>query len=432
AASLIVLAATLLVFPLPADPQLLIFWTGAALLSSAAPVRLPRGTRVSVSGSAIMASAFLAGPAVAGIVAAIGSTEWREVRGHVPWYGSLYNHAVVVIPAIAGAIAYRLLAGDDGFDANPATLLAAVVAGVTYLALNSALSAAALAVRDGLTLRSIFQGDWSIIAASMLALSPLAWLMATVTVSVGAWAVLLFGLPLATTRGAYARVVEIRDMFTQTIRSLSAAVDKKDKFTSGHSQRVQEISVEIGRQMRCSESELEALEWGALLHDIGKIGVPDAVLLKPDKLNREERTIMNMHPVLGEEIIQPVTRLAPELPLIRHHHEWYNGSGYPDHLLGQGIPKLARILHVADAFEAMTAARPYRMTPLTSEQAMGELRKFSGIQFDPQMVDAFARTRYVADVPDAGRPTLAQPIPLLSQVATMRAANAEGATPKPG
>jgi putative nucleotidyltransferase with HDIG domain len=289
----------------------------------------------------------------------------------------------------------------------------------------------AVALRDGLSLRAVFQGDWSIVAASMLALSPLAWLMATVTVSVGAWAVLLFGLPLATTRGAYARVVEMRDMFTQTIRSLSAAVDKKDKFTSGHSARVQEISLEIGRQMRCSESELEALEWGALLHDIGKIGVPDAVLLKPDRLTREERTLMNMHPVLGAEIIEPVTRLRPELPIIRHHHEWYNGSGYPDHLVGQDIPKLARLLHVADAFEAMTAARPYRMTPLTHEQAMGELRKFAGIQFDPQMVDAFARTRYVADVPDAGRPPMAaKPIPLLSQVAAMRAAGAEGATPE--
>jgi HD-GYP domain-containing protein (c-di-GMP phosphodiesterase class II) len=257
--------------------------------------------------------------------------------------------------------------------------------------------------------------------------------MATVTVSVGAWAVLLFGLPLATTRGAYARVVEIRDMFTQTIRSLSAAVDKKDKFTSGHSARVQEISLEIGRQMRCSEGELEALEWGGLLHDIGKIGVPDAVLMKPDRLTREERILMNMHPVLGEEIIRPVTRLAPELPIIRHHHEWYNGSGYPDHLVGQDIPKLARILHVADAFEAMTAARPYRMTPLTHEQAMGELRKFAGIQFDPQMVDAFARTRYVADVADAGRPPMAaKPIPMLSQVAAMRAAGADGATPESG
>ena len=92
---------------------------------------------------------------------------------------------------------------------------------------------------------------------------------------------------------------------------------------------------------------------------------------------------MNSHPVLGAQIIAPVTKLAAELPIIRHHHEWYNGSGYPDRLIGDEIPKLARILHVADAFEAMTAARPYRMTPLTNEQALAELRKFAGVQFDP-------------------------------------------------
>jgi hypothetical protein len=102
---------------------------------------------------------------------------------------------------------------------------------------------------------------------------------------------------------------------------------------------------------------------------------------------------MNSHPVLGAEIIAPVKHLAAELPIIRHHHEWFNGSGYPDRLVGDEIPKLARILHVADAFEAMTAARPYRMTPLTPEQALGELRKFGGIQFDPAVVDAFVRTK---------------------------------------
>ncbi|HEY8167888.1 MAG TPA: HD-GYP domain-containing protein [Candidatus Limnocylindrales bacterium] len=298
-----------------------------------------------------------------------------------------------------------------------------MIAGVVWLIVNSMLTSAALAVRDGLAFRSVIQGDWAVAVVSSVALAPLAWLMAVVSIAVGQWAVVLFGLPLATTRSAYKRVVEIRDMFTQTISSLSSAVDAKDHFTAGHSKRVQEISVEIGRQMRCSEAELEALEWGGLLHDIGKIGVPDAVLLKPDRLTREERVIMNMHPVKGEEIIRPVQRLAPELPIIRHHHEWYNGSGYPDHLVGEGIPKLARILHVADAFEAMTAARPYRMTPLTAEQAMGELRKYAGIQFDPVMVDAFARTPYVADVADAGRPPMAKPIPLLAQAAALKASS---------
>jgi len=126
---------------------------------------------------------------------------------------------------------------------------------------------------------------------------------------------------------------------------------------------------------------------------------------------------MNSHPVLGEEIIAPVTRLAPELPLIRHHHEWFNGSGYPDRMVGDDIPRLARILHVADAFEAMTAARPYRMTPLTAEQAISELRKFGGVQFDPQVVDAFMQTEWARGVPDSGRDDSVE-IPLIGHAAT--------------
>jgi putative nucleotidyltransferase with HDIG domain len=221
-------------------------------------------------------------------------------------------------------------------------------------------------------------------------------------------------------------------MFTQTVKSLAQAVDARDKFTSGHSMRVQLISVDIGRVMRLSESELEALEWGGLLHDIGKIGVPDDVLNKPDRLTKEERAIMNAHPVIGANIIAPVTKLAPELPIIRHHHEWYNGSGYPDRLIGDEIPKLARILHVADAFEAMTAARPYRMKPLTAEQALAELRKFAGIQFDPTMVDAFTKTHWAAGVNDPGRAMEPRaPVPLLAQAANRMTPASAAAGPGP-
>ena len=254
----------------------------------------------------------------------------------------------------------------------------------------------------------------------VIALAPLAWLMARVyqMPDGGWWATLLFAVPLYSTRVAFDRFIELREMFTQTIGALAEAVDKRDPYTAKHSQRVKDIAVDIGRVMHVSDSELEALEWGGLLHDVGKIGVPDRVLLKQDRLNKDERMIMNAHPVLGAEIIAPVTKLAPELPIIRHHHEWYNGSGYPDRLIGDEIPKLARVLHVADAFEAMTAARPYRMTPLTNEQALGELRKFAGIQFDPVVVDAFVRTVHVEGVPDAGRTVQSKPIPLIGQAAS--------------
>jgi putative nucleotidyltransferase with HDIG domain len=227
---------------------------------------------------------------------------------------------------------------------------------------------------------------------------------------------------------AYRRFVEMREMFTQTIGALAEAVDKRDPYTARHSHNVKTIAVDIGRVMRVSDSELEALEWGGLLHDVGKIGVPDSVLLKQEKLTKEERMVMNSHPVKGAEIIAPVTKLAPELPIIRHHHEWYNGSGYPDRLIGDEIPKLARILHVADAFEAMTAARPYRMTPLSTEQALAELRKFAGIQFDPVIVDAFVQTHHVDGVPDPGRTVQPRPIPLIGQAG--RAA-ATATTPPP-
>jgi HD-GYP domain-containing protein (c-di-GMP phosphodiesterase class II) len=261
---------------------------------------------------------------------------------------------------------------------------------------------------------------------NMLALAPVAWLMARMYVAAGWWAVLLFAVPLYTTRLAYSRFVEVREMFTETVRSLAEAVDKRDKFTSGHSHRVQEIAVDIGRAMKVSDEELEVLEWGGLLHDIGKIGVPDSVLLKQERLTRDERAMMNAHPVLGAEIIAPVTHLAPELPLIRHHHEWFNGSGYPDRLVGDRIPKLARILHVADAFEAMTAARPYRMTPLTPVQALAELRKFGGIQFDPAVVDAFVRTKWARGLSDPGREEV-RAVPMIGQAAGSMAS--VGATP---
>jgi putative nucleotidyltransferase with HDIG domain len=313
-----------------------------------------------------------------------------------------------------------------------------MAAAVVFILANLALVSIALSLRTGQPPMDVLIGDIRGIYTSVVAMAPVAWLMSVIYV-VQWWATALFAIPLYSTRLAYASFVEMRDMFTQTIGALAEAVDKRDPYTAKHSHRVKEIAVDIGRVMRVSDAELEALEWGGLLHDVGKIGVPDNVLLKQERLNREERMIMNAHPVLGAQIIAPVTKLAPELPIIRHHHEWFNGSGYPDRLIGDEIPKLARVLHVADAFEAMTAARPYRMTPLTTEQALGELRKFAGIQFDPVVVDAFVKTHHVEGVPDPGRTVQPRPIPLLGQAANRMtgsppaspAALAPGATDQP-
>jgi putative nucleotidyltransferase with HDIG domain len=297
---------------------------------------------------------------------------------------------------------------------DPVSFAVSVLGGAVLLGINGGLTAVLIALRTGQDAWGVVSAESRGIAASILSLAPIGWLMAQIYV-IAAWASLLFALPLYMTRLAYQNYTEMREMFTQTIGALAAAVDKRDPYTAKHSQRVKDIAGSIGRVMRVSEADLEALEWGGLLHDVGKIGVPDAVLLKQDRLTKEERTMMNSHPVLGWQIIKEVERLSRELPIIRHHHEWYNGSGYPDRLIGDEIPLLARVLHVADSFEAMTAARPYRMTPLTPEQAIAELRKFAGIQFDPKIVDAFVQTHWVEGVADPGRTTQPRPIPTIGQ-----------------
>ena len=391
---------------------------------------MPRGTVVSVSLAPIIATMVLGGPAVAAWVALLGTTELREIRGRIPWYGTLANHAGLVLPAVAGGVVARFLIGD-GTDLVW-EFGAALAGAAVFFALNVGITSVFISLRSGEAVRVVLFGDARGFWTNFLALAPLGWLMTQVyrlPGGAGWWATLLFALPLYVTRVSHRQFAEMREMFTQTIASLAQAVDKRDKYTSGHSLRVKDIAGDIGKVLRCSDGELEALEWGGLLHDVGKIGVPDAVLLKQERLTREERTIMNAHPVLGAEIISPVTKLRPELPIIRHHHEWYNGSGYPDRLMGDEIPYLARILHVADAFEAMTAARPYRMRPLTPEQALAELRKFAGIQFDPTVVDAFVKTKWVEGSADPGHDVQARPVPLLGQVASRMA---QAALPEPG
>ena len=152
----------------------------------------------------------------------------------------------------------------------------------------------------------------------------------------------------------------MKDESLATIQALAAAVDAKDPYTQGHSQRVAEYAAALGRRMGMSESEVESVFVTGTLHDVGKIGVPDAVLKKPGRLDDHEREIIETHPGLGEVIVRKVPALAYTLPGVRHHHERWDGGGYPDRLQGEAIPYVGRLLALADTFDAMTSDRPYR------------------------------------------------------------------------
>lgn len=182
----------------------------------------------------------------------------------------------------------------------------------------------------------------------------------------------------------------LRELFMSTVKSLSNAIDAKSPWTKGHSERVTSYSLLIGKEMGLSSEELEGLELAGLLHDVGKIAISDAVLDKPDKLTEEEFELVRRHPGRGAEIVAPIKQMKDIAPIIRHHHERYDGKGYPDGLKSEDIPVGARILFAADSFDAMTADRPYRPAP-GKEFALSELKGCSGTQFDPDVAGAFLR-----------------------------------------
>lgn len=173
-----------------------------------------------------------------------------------------------------------------------------------------------------------------------------------------------------------------------TIRALADALDAKCDYTAGHSLRVSQIAVLIGRAMNLSPDELRDIELGGILHDIGKIGVPESILWKPDKLSAEEKEIMSKHPEISAQIIGDLRGLKRAREYVRHHHEFYDGSGYPDHLVGDDIPLGARIILVSDAYDAMTTDRPYRKA-IGHDGAIVELKKLRDSQFDPKVLMPF-------------------------------------------
>lgn len=185
---------------------------------------------------------------------------------------------------------------------------------------------------------------------------------------------------------------KIRDSFLNALTALVYALEAKDKYTSGHSQRVAEISVSIAREMGLSRQDIAGIRLAGLIHDIGKIGVRASVLNKPDRLNDDEYQHIKTHPEIGEHILTPVVEDEQILKAVRHHHERYDGTGYPDGLSGEQIPLGAKILAVADAYDAITSERPYRVA-MDAQNAYHEIERYRGSQFDPEVADTFLKIK---------------------------------------
>jgi HD-GYP domain-containing protein (c-di-GMP phosphodiesterase class II) len=181
---------------------------------------------------------------------------------------------------------------------------------------------------------------------------------------------------------------QLETTFISTVEALANALEANDAYTSSHARHITDLSLKVGAALRLSSDELKRLELGALFHDIGKIGIPSEILLKPGPLDDDERAVMETHPALGERIIAPIERLHDVRAIVRHCHERWDGAGYPDRLAGDEIPVESRIVFVCDAFHAMTTDRPYRGR-VSAEEASRRLALGAGTQFDPLVVEAF-------------------------------------------
>lgn len=385
--------------PLTAALALLVL---ATLLAESLALELPSGAIYSLSYPLTMAAVVMFGPAGAGLAAVFSSLNLSDLRRRKSPFVYAFNIGQVAIDACVAGWVYLLLGGP--------LLVQTSAGGVHYSALTAEAFPRVLVPLLGSALVSVLLNDvfvsfgvhllysvpWTKVTSaevawmipSQLVLAAVGFSMAQV-LAISRPAILLFVVPFFVARQVFQRYSSLRDAYVDTVRSLIAAVEAKDPYTRGHSERVTRYAGFLGSALGMRQSELERLEYAALLHDVGKIGVPGRVLTKPGRLTDEEYSRVKEHPRVGAQIVSRVPYLADIVESVMHHHEHFDGSGYNMGTSGPAIPRMARLLSVVDAFDAMTSERPYRPA-LSSDAAVDELIRCSGTQFDPDVVELFA------------------------------------------
>ena len=345
--------------------------------------------RVSVGFAASTAIIALFPPSIAMALISISSLSWRNLTGQTPWYKVLFSRSMFVLCGGVASLTFNYIYAFGLLDAATWTVLSNLIAATVYFVVNSLLVSAAVAFASGRPVLQVWRSASSAITLmSYLTLATFGSALALVYRNVSPLAVLFFGIPLVASYYALQNSARVRQFYTQLIQSLSDSIDLKEPHTGGHTRRVAIYAQHLGRLMGLRGNELESLFLAGLLHDLGKLGMPDRVLLKPGPLTNEEWQEARRHPVDGWRLLSPYEHLDAVARVVRHHHERFDGTGYPDGLKGDEIPIGARIVSVVDAFDAMYLGRPYR-GPVPWDDVKEEFIRSSGTQFDPKVVEAF-------------------------------------------
>ena len=349
------------------------------------PVKLPVGGDVTIGFPIDFVVILVYGPATAIIVTSFGVFIGEIIEGKTRWYKIVFNMAQYTLSAGIAGMVYQELGGVVGAVNLTNYIVPAAICAIIYFLINSNLFMIVVSLAEEIPILSVWKKRIKGTIATYIALVPMGFVMAMVYVSIGIWGIILFFFPLILARRSFELYTKMRKVYLETIRALAAAIDAKDPYTKGHSERVAATAVALAQELNLSDRDIENIEYTALLHDIGKIGIADSILGKKDSLTSQEFDKIKEHTIMGANIIEPVDFLKNSYRAIYHHHEKYNGEGYPDGIKSEDIPILARIIAVADAYDAMSSDRPYRKK-LDKDKILKELKDQSGEQFDPEVV----------------------------------------------
>lgn len=369
-------------------PGLLLALIGSAALVEAFPARLRTDVTASLF-AVVMLTGMLLGGTPAAVATAVGalpsaarSPDRRLVRAS-------FNVSQEALSALAAGAVYSAIAvrgpGIEGMVA-PQSLAALIVAMLAFSIANHGLVSIVIALDVGEDLREVFRsGLLSVVLQVAYAAISLA--AAVLVVEVGPQSLLLIVVPAIVARTGLLAFQQVDDAYERLVRSFAKTIEAKDVYTRGHSERVSYVSDLVAGHLRTSYEDRRLVRYAAMLHDVGKIGVPLCVINKPGPLDDDEFRVMEEHPIIGENILRDIDFLHPVLDVVRHHHERLDGRGYPDGLTAQDLSEAVRIVTAVDAFDAMTSTRAYRRS-LSVDEALAELRRCSGTQFDPRVVEA--------------------------------------------
>lgn len=349
------------------------------------PVRLTvRNARASMSYAVCVASAVLLGP---GPAALIGLTAAVSPQQDLPVVKRMFNGAQFALSSFAAGLVFAALDPAWSGIMSSRTYLAFCAALLTFVTANLMLVAAVLLLSRQATGRQL-RREASHLLLPTFGNGSFGLLLVGLWPSVGPYTALLVLAPVVTARWAMEWAHAEVKASEAAIAALCQAVETKDPDTRGHCLRVSEGVAMIAEQLGLSPSRLQALRYAGIVHDVGKTAVPTAILQKPGKPTDEERAVLELHPLYGRQLIQDIPFLREAVDGVMHHHERLDGTGYPSGLAGDEIPEFARIIAVADFFDAVTSARPYK-SAWPQEKAIAELQAGAGTHFDPRMVAAF-------------------------------------------